>query len=301
MTGFTRIDPPFLGSHAAHRCSRPGGRIAGGSAPTWASYDSFSYTPGQALAGMNGGTGFAGAWKPGTLGSDDSAAYQVQGSSLGGGLLPSLGGRVASPGGLLAGKRFDSRPRSADRSGEQHRLHQHVAPRGWDVERRGFGRFLLVSCSTASTTSSSLSQDLFIGKTSGSNFGIEDRGGNNSHMSSTAAAIGVSNLLVVRAEFSASGPDKFTLYVNPTNASMGEGIVKQDSELGMVNSVSIYSTGAFSLDELRIGTALGDVMPAGESIGASAVPEPASVLMLGIASLGAVAVTQIRRRRITVG
>ncbi len=299
MTGFTRSTRRF----SARTLLIAVLGLAGGSQAVradLASYDSFSYTPGQALAGMNGGTGFGGAWKPGTLGSDDSAAYQVQGSSLGGGLLPSLGGRVASLADYSLGSGL-TRDLAAPIGQANSTVYISMLLRADGTLNEGASGGFFGLLLNASTTSSSLSQDLFIGKTSGSNFGIEDRGGNNSHMSSTAAAIGVSNLLVVRAEFSASGPDKFTLYVNPTNASMGEGIVKQDSELGMVNSVSIYSTGAFSLDELRIGTALGDVMPAGESIGASAVPEPASVLMLGIASLGAVAVTQIRRRRITVG
>ena len=70
--------------------------VAPASRADLASYDSFSYTPGQALAGMNGGTGFAGGWRAGSLGADNSAAYQVQASSLGGGPLPSAGGRVSA-------------------------------------------------------------------------------------------------------------------------------------------------------------------------------------------------------------
>ena len=148
----------------------------------------------------------------------------------------------------------------------------------------------------ASTSTPSVDQDLFIGKGTSSNYGIEDVGGNNSHLSSSSAAVGVTDLLVVEANFAASGPDKFTLYVDPTATSMGPAVVKQDSNLGTISSISLYSTGAFSLDEIRIGTSLGDVMPAGETI-TNAVPEPASLVMLGLGTLGVAAARHRRNRR----
>ena len=272
--------------------------VAGGSTAARADLvvsESFTGTPGKALAGMSGGTGFASAWHAGSMGPDSSASYIQQGTSLEGGAEPPLGGRVASLAQYSLGSGI-SRDLAAPigAAGTSVYISMLLRADGTLNEGASGGFFGLVL--NGSTTTPSLDQDLFIGKTSGSNFGIEDVGGNNSHMSSTAAAIGVSNFLVVRADFTATGPDKFTLYTNPTAADLGNGVVKQDSDLGMINSVSIYSTGAFSIDELRIGTTLGDILPAGAGIGINAVPEPASVVLLGLAGLGFSVAARVRRK-----
>ena len=257
--------------------------------------DSFTGTPGQALAGMSGGTGFSDAWHAGSMGPDSSSKYIQQGTSLGGGSESSLGGRVASLAQYSLGSGISRDLASPiGTAGTSIYISFLLRADGTLNEGASGGFFGLVL--NGSNTTPSLNQDLFIGKTSGNNFGIEDVGGNNSHLSNTAAAIGVSNFLVVRADFTSSGPDKFTLYTNPTAANMGNGVVKQDSDLGMVNSVTIYSTGAFSLDELRIGTTLGDVLPSGAGIDVNAVPEPASVIMLGLAGLGFSVASRVRRK-----
>lgn len=252
--------------------------------------DSFNYTPGQALSGQAGGTGFAGGWTPGALSPDGSNSYYTQATSLGG--STSAGGRVASLANYSLGNQL-SRTLSQSLGGADQTVYISVLlrPDGTLNEGSSGGFFGL------NLNSSTPSNDVFIGKTSGPNYGIEDRGGNNSHLSTANAAIGVTDLLVVRADFAANGgPDKFTLYVNPTATSMGPAVVKQDSDVGTVGSISIYGTGAFSLDELRIGTTLADVVPAGVTIGA--VPEPASLAMLSIAGLGVAALARARRRSV---
>ena len=271
--------------------------IAGGSSMVRADLvvaDSFSGTPGKALAGMSGGTGFSDAWHAGSMGPDSSANYVQQATSLEGGAGPSTGGRVASLAQYSLGGGISRDLASPiGTAGTSIYISMLLRADGTLNEGASGGFFGLVL--NGSTTTPSLNQDLFIGKTSGNNFGIEDVGGNNSHMSNTAAAIGVSNYLVVRADFTSSGPDKFTLYTNPTAANMGDGVVKQDTDLGMISSVSIYSTGAFSLDELRIGTTLGDVLPVGAGVDVGVVPEPASVIMLGLAGLGFTIAARVRR------
>ena len=271
--------------------------LAGGFQATRAdmlAYESFSGQAGQTLAGMNGGTGFAGAWEAGDLGPDNSAAYQVQANSLSGGTAPSAGGRVAALAQYSLGSGL-SRDLATPigTPGTTVYISMLVRADGTLNEGASGGFFGLLL--NGSTTTPALSQDLFIGKTGGGSFGLEDRGGNNSHLSPTAAAIGASNLLVVKAQFAASGVDTFTLYVNPTPGNMGTGVVKQDSFLGMINSVSLYSTGAFSLGELRVGTTLGDAIPAGETL--VAVPEPASVVLLSLGGLGVAGLARIRRSR----
>ena len=255
-------------------------------------YESFSDQPGQVLSGNGGGMGFSGAWHPGVIGPkagtsspDNSAAYQVQGTSLTGG-LPSLGGRVAALAQYSLGYGV-SRDLSSSIGAAGTTVYMSMILRADGTLNEGASGGFFGLLLNASTTTAAVSNDLFIGKTgSGASYGLEDRGGNNSHMAGTSAAIGVSDVLVVKAEFAAAGQaDKFTLYVNPTATSMGTGVVKQDSDVGTVGSLTIYSSGAFSLDEVRIGTSLGDVLPAGAG-DAVAVPEPASVAMLAIAGLG---------------
>lgn len=256
-------------------------------------YDSFSGQAGQTLAGMSGGTGFSDAWHAGNFGPDASSSYEVQADSLSGGTAPSLGGRLAA----LAQYTFGSgmtRDLSTPIGQAGTTAYISVLLRADGTLNEGISGGYFGLTLNGSTTTPSLSQDLFIGKPTGSNFAIEDRGGANSHSSATAAAIGASNLLVVRADFAASGADKFTLYVNPTVIDMGPAVVKQDSFLGSINSLSIFASGAFSLDEVRVGTKLGDVLP---SPAGTTVPEPASVLMLALGGLGAAATARVRRSR----
>lgn len=256
-------------------------------------YESFSDQPGKVLAGMGGGTGFSGSWRAGTLGPDNSAAYQAQATSLDGG-TGSTGGRVAALAQYsLGGGVTRDLSQSIGAAGTTAYISMLLRADGTLNEGASGGFFGLLLNSSSPTAAST--SDLFIGKTGSSNFGLEDRGGNNSHLSAAAAAIGVSNLLVVKAEFAAAGePDKFTLYVNPTSATnMGAGVVKQDSDVGTVGSLTIYSTGAFSMDELRVSRDLGDLVPAGDTV---AVPEPASVAMLAIAGLGVAGVAARRKR-----
>jgi len=40
--------------------------------------------------------------------------------------------------------------------------------------------------------------------------------------------------------------------------------VKTDLSLGTVSRIGIYSTGAFTVDEIRIGTTYADVVPSGD-------------------------------------
>ena len=117
---------------------------------------------------------------------------------------------------------------------------------------------------------------------------VESRGGNGQADSGIAAVTGQTTLLVLRADFT-SGIDKFTLYVNPTpgGAEPLAGAGKQDVDIGAVTGLTLYSTGAYSVDEIRVGTTFADVVPT--------VPEPSSVIMLAI-GVGGLAAFRRRAR-----
>jgi hypothetical protein len=122
--------------------------------------------------------------------------------------------------------------------------------------------------------------EVFFGKPGGGAIGqyvVEDRGGTGQFASNTPAVVNQTALLVLKAQFTQQN-DVFTLYVNPTpgGPEPASGVVKNDSNLGTVNGLTIYSTGAFSVDEIRVGDTFADVTP---------VPEPSSAAAVGVASL----------------
>ena len=115
------------------------------------------------------------------------------------------------------------------------------------------------------TLNGSAGNDLFIGKPGGGaleQYVIENRGGAGQVPSGVFARVGQTTLFVLKAQFMA-GNDVFTLYVNPAvgKPEPGSAIVKSDVDLGIVSRVGIYSTGAFTIDEIRIGTTFADVLP----------------------------------------
>ena len=91
---------------------------------------------------------------------------------------------------------------------------------------------------------------------------IENRGGFGQVSSGVATVAGQTAFLVVRADFLA-GNDLFTLHVNPAPGAPEPttGVLKSDLNLGSVSRIGIYSTGAFSVDEIRLGATYEDVTP----------------------------------------
>jgi hypothetical protein len=111
----------------------------------------------------------------------------------------------------------------------------------------------------------STGDSLFIGKPGGgalNQFVLETGGGAQQHASGVNAVVDEEFLLVVRADFS-DGNDQSTLYVNPTvgAAEPLSGTIRYDSDVGVVDSLLIFSTDAFSIDEIRVGASYADVTP----------------------------------------
>lgn len=117
------------------------------------------------------------------------------------------------------------------------------------------------------TLNGSLGNDLFIGKPGAGvleQYVLEHRGGAGQVPSGTSAVVGKTTLLVLKAQF-LPGNDVFTLYSDPTPGRLepASNVVKTDLDLGTLSRIGIYSTGAFTIDEIRIGTTYADVVPSG--------------------------------------
>ena len=85
----------------------------------------------------------------------------------------------------------------------------------------------------------------------------------------------------------------FTLWVDrPLGGSdpLGFDAIKRDLDLVSFDSLVIYSTGEFSIDEIRIGRSYAEVTAM------AAVPEPASLSMLSSAVIGVALLVRRRRR-----
>jgi hypothetical protein len=231
-------------------------------------YDGLDYAPaGSDLLGNAGGFGFSTAWRPGGFNSPNNTNYVIQGGSLSFGSLLTNGNRVQSGAvGAIAGLTRDlSTPLGVP--GTTRYVSFLLRPEGTLHGGAFNGFFGLVLEQPAEP-------ELFIGKPGGAaidRYVLEDRGGTLQVASTVAPVVGETVFLVLKAEF-AAGNDQFTLYVNPIPGAPepGAGVVKNNSNVSNVAGLTIYSTGAFSIDEFRLGETFADVTP---------IPEPASAVI----------------------
>ena len=132
--------------------------------------------------------------------------------------------------------------------------------------------------------------DLFMGAGSTTPYGISLRGGADSTLSSSPEVVGQPEFLVLQAQLETTGDDVFTLYADPTpgGPQPTTGTVINNITIGTLESVVIYSGGAFEMGDLDIGTTYADVTP---------VPEPSSIALLATGTLGIVAYGRRRLRK----
>lgn len=221
----------------------------------WAplAYEGFTLTFPQ----YNTGSGFSGAWQPGGFNAS-GAGYTAREASLSFAGLQTDGGRVVSPAfqAINGALRNLAQPLGADNTTAYFSV--LLRPEG-TLNGGVFNGFFGV------TINGSFGNELFIGKPGGQaieEYVIEHRGGFGQVSSGVATVVGQTAFLVVRADFLA-GNDQFTLYVNPAPgaAEPTNGVIKSDLNLGSVPRIGIYNTGAFSVDEIRLGTTYEDVTP----------------------------------------
>jgi hypothetical protein len=236
--------------------------------------ESFDYAPGQ-LVGGTGGSGFSGAWVQGGFNASQSANYGVGSPGLSYSGLTVSGNRAtaASATSISGVTRSLASPLGAQ--GTTRFFSFLMRPEGTLGQGAFNGFFGLV-------LESPTEPELFIGKSGAGDLGhylMEQRGGGPQATSTVVPTVGQSAFFVVKAEFLA-GNDRFTLFMNPTAGGPEPtgGVVKQDLNVGTISGLTLYSSGAYSIDELRVGETFLDVAP---------VPEP-SVVALG--ALGAVLV-----------
>jgi hypothetical protein len=205
----------------------------------------------------NDGTGFGGPWTQGGFNAfasgyvprDRTLCYprlQTSAGSVSGGAFSAINGAIrdlASPIGA---------------NGTTVYLSFLVQPQG-TLNDGVFDGFFGV------TLNGSLGNDFFVGKPGAGSelqYVLETRGGSGQVPSGASVVVGRTTLLVVKVQFLA-GNDTYTLFVNPTpgHPEPASSIIKSDLDLGNVSKIGIYSTGAFIVDEIRLGTTFEDVTP----------------------------------------
>lgn len=244
-------------------------------------YESFDYAPGTDVSSKNGGAGFSNAWSPGGFNASQSTNYDVASGSLTFGQLSTAGNRaVTSSTGAIAGlTRLLAQPLGSPNTTRyvSFLLRPEVA-----LNQGAFNGFFGLLLEQAGEP------ELFVGKPGGGQLGryvLEERGGAGQVATSLSPAVGQTTLLVLKAEFK-SGADLFTLYADPIpgQPEPATGVSKSTTDISQALGLTIYSTGAFSIDEIRVGETFADVTP---------VPEP----LLSIAwTLTPLAAMLLRRR-----
>jgi hypothetical protein len=247
-------------------------------------HEPFDYSPvDRDLVGTNGGLGFAGPWQPGGFNASISDNVDVDDDPLAfGALLSSPSAVRTSAVGAISGVTRSLAVPLGEAETTVY-LSFLIKPEGV-LHAGAFNGFLGVVLESPGEP------ELFIGKPGGgatNRWVLEDRGGSLQHASPVDITTSDTALLVVKAEYAGVGDDRFTLYVNPTPGAPepATGIVKNDADFGLVQGLTIYSTGAMRIDELRVGQTFADVTP---------IPEPTS---LGLAALAVFALRRTERRR----
>jgi len=263
-------------------------------------YENFDYQPGPPLLGMSGGVGFAGPWRPGAFNASNVTNYTVASGSLAfDGLLTSGNSVDTASLGTIGGIVRDLS--SPLLTGTTAYLSVLLRPEG-TLDQGALNGFFGLYLN--SSRLDGIDRDLFIGKPGTLSEYVQETRGNFGRVSSgVPAVVGEAALLVLKLELLPDGPnnpggfDRSTLYVNPTpgGPEPTSGAVKFDRDVDNITGLSIYSTGAFRIDEIRLGDTFADVTP----IATAAVPEPYSLALAVTGALFGLGAWLRKRRRAT--
>jgi hypothetical protein len=205
----------------------------------------------------SGGTGFSGSWTVGGFNAF-AAGYTQRVRSL-------CHPRLDTAGGSVSGDAFQAINGAVRTLAQPLGAPNTTAYVSFLIQPRGTLNDGIFNGFFGLTLNGSAGNDLFIGKPGGGTldqYVLENRGGAGQIPSGLKVKIGKTVLLVLKAQFMA-GNDVFTLYTNPSvgKPEPASPVVKTDVDLGTVSKIGIYSTGAFIIDEIRIGTTFADVLP----------------------------------------
>jgi hypothetical protein len=211
-------------------------------------YEGFDYPAGTAILTRNGGTGWAGPWYNGTY-SNAAPSLSYPG-------IPATGGRaVALPNSVQARRPIHPSVFAPPAPGVLPTKYFSVLMRA-DGALNGWCAIDLVG---------TVGRALSVGKPFGGQTGMYVLETGPQQTASTHAVVTGSNvLLVVKCEFF-NGNDRFTLYINPVPGEPppAPAVVKFDHDVGTTfTNPMISSSIACSIDELRIGDSLAEVVPA---------------------------------------
>jgi hypothetical protein len=255
------------------------------------SSDSFAYSPiGSDLLGKSGGGGWNGPWSAGGFNASINMNFDIAGGTLSYPGLASSGERVASASqNAISGV---TRPLGTPiLAGQTTTRYLSVLLRlDGPLNVGAFNGFFGVYLDGGTVAQ----DDLFIGKAGAGQLAqwvVETRGGAGQISSGEPVVMGQTSLLVLKADLR-PGADTFSLLANPALPGVEPNVydaVKSDLDLGQLNGINIYSTGQFSVDEIRWGETYADVTP---------VPEPGTVALFVVGALTAsCAARRLRNRR----
>ena len=263
-------------------------------------YEGFDYRPGTNLRGTDGGFGFAGAWSDAGGNATTFDHLSIADESLAANGLATSGGRATANSqetGIAALTRRFGDGVVLGAGGTTTYFSVLFRPEGVLGGGRANGFFGLALESAVNPPN----REVFFGKPGSSDdaeWAVEEPGGRSSASSGVTPQVGRTDLLVLKAEWNIGEPggqsfDRLSLFVNPTAGEAEPAVanaVTTAIESSRINGLTITSAGAFSIDEIRVGTTFSDVAPA-----VAAVPEPSAVVLVALGLLPAA----VRRRHST--
>jgi hypothetical protein len=221
-------------------------------------YEPFDYEANVPIVGQTNGFGFTSAWVPGGFNARLFDLFHINSGAL---TFPGLatkgtnhaGGEAPPPGtpGIAGvGRILATNLAVPGATCYLSFLHQVDADQEY--------------ASIVLGTGGGMAKELSIGKSaSPPRYNIAQRGGVGRVFSNVQPAAGATVFLVVKMEFR-NGPDRFTLFVNPTPGKPEpvSTAVKEDLDIEEAEMIYLYSRGTWSVDEIRLGTTWADVTPA---------------------------------------
>lgn len=231
--------------------------------PNLLAYEGFDYALGT-LAGKSGGIGFSSAWA--ISGSSGTTAHAVVAGSISASGVSTAGNKMSVP--LV--------PSTQSNTGYCSRnLTTPIGTTGttryFSAVMRGdgtignslakFGGFFGVQFD--GTGANDLIAGLGGAGTVPKPWQVEQIGGvGTPALSNVPVVSGVPVLMVMKLEFLA-GADRVSLYINPATASEPTvaDAIKTDKDTGTLSTLALNNGGAFSIDEIRLGTTFADVVP----------------------------------------